>query len=143
MNQKLYAIYDKKMTNYGPPMPAHNDGHAIRLMTDFMSQPNSVFVRYPADFEIWKLGEYNNLTGEITTTGKGLLCNAIDLFSPQIIEDAKNALFTQQQVKENTSEKIKKPKNLSGSDHKLPKKKEKGSKNAKMANNRPGNTGHN
>ena len=57
----MYAIYDKKTAVYDKPFLSHNDGDAMRAISDAMSQDN-MLSRHPEDFSLNCIGEYDDLT---------------------------------------------------------------------------------
>lgn len=63
----VYSIYDKKALIYNPPYFAHNDGTAVRIVADSMAQGTSL-ARHPADYAVFKVGEFNDQTGGIVAT---------------------------------------------------------------------------
>lgn len=68
MKLTLVAIKDTKIGAYQQPACVAALGAAIRAFEDATSNPekNSDISRHPADFELWKLGEYDDATGIIT-----------------------------------------------------------------------------
>lgn len=64
MNIKLYSIKDTKV-GYLAPYTQINDEVAKRNFLTEKTQKNSMISIYPEDFELWKIGEMNEKTGEI------------------------------------------------------------------------------
>lgn len=62
---KLYAVRDVKSESYGPPMQAPKDGIAIRGFGEGCSDPRSDLNKYPTDYMLYELGEYDPNSGQI------------------------------------------------------------------------------
>jgi hypothetical protein len=61
----VYAVYDKKMAEYGPPVAV---GHVIEAERWFDSLVNGegIVARYPGDFALYRIGDYDPLSGTMT-----------------------------------------------------------------------------
>lgn len=65
MELQIFSMYDKKTTIYGRPFYAHNSGHAMRLVLDEASNQDSQLSKYPADFQLCKIGSFDDQLGTI------------------------------------------------------------------------------
>jgi hypothetical protein len=65
MKRLVYAVYDKKMAEYGPPVAV---GHVIEAERWFDSLVNGegVVSRYPEDFALYRIGDYDVASGTMT-----------------------------------------------------------------------------
>lgn len=63
---ELYAIKDTKANAFMNPIIQRTMGEAIRSVVDESKQPNSMFGKHPEDFNLFKLGTFNQETGLIT-----------------------------------------------------------------------------
>lgn len=79
MKLKMFAVLDKKALYYGAPVCFHNKAEALRGFTENASDPNSLVSKYPADFSIWEIADYNQQTGVVTP-----------LLNPIFLEEALN-----------------------------------------------------
>lgn len=61
---KVYTVKDQKAEAYLQPFTTSTDGLAIRTMQTTMEQENNLS-KYPEDFSLWKIGQFNELTGVI------------------------------------------------------------------------------
>lgn len=61
----IYSMKDLKV-GYGPVFPEQNDNTAKRLFGTQMNAANSIQSFSPADFQLFKLGEYDTESGIIT-----------------------------------------------------------------------------
>lgn len=61
----FYALYDKKAMCYFPPFTVENKIQAIRGVEREVNISDSVLNRYPEDFALYYLGEFDNKSGRI------------------------------------------------------------------------------
>jgi hypothetical protein len=66
MIKKMYSIYDVKAEAFFPPFYTETEGLALRMIMETLSDPNSNLSKYPADFTLFYLGEFDDNTAEIT-----------------------------------------------------------------------------
>lgn len=59
----MCAVYDIKAESYGRPICVTAKGLAIRAFLDELKNPESSLSRYPDDFRLFELGEYDESTG--------------------------------------------------------------------------------
>ena len=62
--EKVYSIYDSKSGLYDKPFLALNSAVIIREFETMANDPNSTVGKYPEDFTLFELGEYDNKTGK-------------------------------------------------------------------------------
>lgn len=62
---KLYTIRDNKVEAYLPPFVAANPGTAMRMLVDDAKNPNSMLGKHPSDFELFEIGEWNDVMGMV------------------------------------------------------------------------------
>ena len=62
----IYTIKDDAVDAYGPPFHVRAQGEAIRMFMDEATNKDSRINRHPRDFALYKIGAYNDQTGEIT-----------------------------------------------------------------------------
>lgn len=72
----LYAIFDNKAEEFGPPFTVRHPIEAERHFSNAVNRkdPNNVYNTHPQDFDLYKLGSYDPATGE-TVTNKVKLNN--------------------------------------------------------------------
>lgn len=61
----IYAIKDAK-TTFMPANVDYNDASAVRNFEHAVRQPDSLLRSHPADYSLWRVGQYDNEDGEIT-----------------------------------------------------------------------------
>lgn len=78
MIRGLYAVKDTK-TSFWPPHVAPNDMAATREFANMVNSSRNEFMEQNyADCELWKLGEYDDVTGQITSAPQ-FVCSGCDV----------------------------------------------------------------
>lgn len=67
MDLKILSIYDQKSGVWFTPFTARSMGEAIRMFCDTVDDPSTVLHKYPQDFDLFHIGNFENTTGVITT----------------------------------------------------------------------------
>lgn len=76
---KIYAIKDTKIGAFKTPFYSYNDQVAIRSLKNAINDKTAgELYQNPEDFQLYTLGEFNDLTGDITSKVE-FVANAIDL----------------------------------------------------------------
>lgn len=67
MQRDYYAIRDNLANSFLTPVLFDNENVAIRWFTDVVNSKdvNEVIYHNPGDFELWKLGVFDNISGNI------------------------------------------------------------------------------
>lgn len=79
MKMNIYAIKDTKVGAFKSPYYSYNDQVAVRSLANAVNDQNAGELYLNADdFQLYCLGEYNDVTGEIFSNIKFVI-NAIDL----------------------------------------------------------------
>ena len=63
MITKVFSVYDSKSEAFGRPMFAGTKGLALRSFTEISNDSGSEIGKYPADFTLFELGEYDDSNG--------------------------------------------------------------------------------
>lgn len=66
MKVQMFTIYDKKMQIHQQPFVAINRATMMRTIADGLKRNDSMMSRFPVDYEIYKIGEFDETTGMIT-----------------------------------------------------------------------------
>lgn len=61
---ELYAIKDTKVA-YNTPFAMHNEQEARRAFSAAIMDKSTEWARFPADYELWRIGLYDDKTGMI------------------------------------------------------------------------------
>lgn len=84
MIQKVFSIRDIKGETYHSPFFKQTHGEAERDFRTVVNDDKSTINKYPADFDLWYVGEYDTNTGELIPT------------KPQCVISALNCLISKQ-----------------------------------------------
>lgn len=77
---KIYSIRDSKGEMYGPPFFQKTAGEAERSFRTLVNDEKSMTSKYPEDFDLYYLGDYDDQIGKITPLDTpSHLCKAIQL----------------------------------------------------------------
>lgn len=78
--QKIYSIRDNKVGNYNPPMFVPHLAVVIRQLEEVTNDPKTMLCKYPQDYELYELGEFDEQSGSIKQHDKPIaIMNIIDL----------------------------------------------------------------
>lgn len=66
MVQKIFNVYDCKAEHYNNPFFLRTRGEALRGFQEVCNDPQSQISKYPADFTLFEIGEYDQVTGKIS-----------------------------------------------------------------------------
>ena len=64
MKLQMFAIYDSAAHAYMQPIFSHNEELAVRSWSDAVNQPDTMFFKFPDDYTLHHLGEWDDGTGE-------------------------------------------------------------------------------
>lgn len=79
---KIFTIHDSKAEAFSAPIVIRNKGEALRGLTEVVNDATHQYGKYPSDYTLFEIGEWNDLTGNITTyDAKISVCNLIELKS--------------------------------------------------------------
>lgn len=80
MKLDMFTIRDIKATEYARPFFVPNELIARRSVADLASTKDNDVGKYPTDFELYYLGEFDGLSGEIVSLEKPrFVCNVVEL----------------------------------------------------------------
>lgn len=68
MITKMFAVYDSKAQVYGTPFCMGTIGLALRAFTDLAKDPQSTVSKYPQDFSLFQVGEYDDQLGQVSAS---------------------------------------------------------------------------
>lgn len=60
---KAFTIYDSKTEASAQPFFATTTGHAIRMFTDTVNDPNTLFNKHADDFTLFEIGTFDDQNG--------------------------------------------------------------------------------
>ena len=73
MLSKIYSVYDLKAEAFITPFFLPNDAIAIRPFTDCVTDEKHAFAMNPFDYAMYRLGQFDDLTGELISDSTLLL----------------------------------------------------------------------
>lgn len=60
---KGFAVFDVKAGNFAPPFFMPSVGLAVRAFTDLVNDVRSTVNKYPGDFTLFQVGEFDDVKG--------------------------------------------------------------------------------
>lgn len=85
MMQKIFTVFDSKAELYMQPFFMATTGQALRSFEDTCNDTSTVFSKHPADFTLFEIGTYDDLTGNIFMHDSKInLGNALEYVQKQI-----------------------------------------------------------
>ena len=66
MIHKIYSVYDDAAKAFLQPFFAVTDGLAIRSFTEAVNDPNTSLSKYPSQFTLFQIGEYEDSDARIS-----------------------------------------------------------------------------
>lgn len=73
----IYSIKDTKVA-YATPFYMHNDQEATRAFKALCKDKETNMGKWPQDYELWHIGQWDDELGVITTTGPQFLLSGIE-----------------------------------------------------------------
>lgn len=83
MIKGIYSLYDKKSELYGNTFTSVNDGTAIREMQQAVSSEGSVIQKYPSDYALYKVSEWDDESGIIQNADRKLVIELDQLIAKE------------------------------------------------------------
>ena len=74
----LYAVYDVCSGIYDGPFPGKTDGVMVRQFSDTVLKPDSPMNAHPGDYTLFKVGTWNDGTGEVVDIVTEKLINGLE-----------------------------------------------------------------
>jgi hypothetical protein len=65
MKMKVFSVYDSKVEAYQQPFFMPTEGAAIRLMQQTLEEKNSMLSKFPADYTLHVIGEWDDQKSEL------------------------------------------------------------------------------
>lgn len=79
MDLKVFSIYDSKAKVFMQPMFMINEGAAWRSFHHVVNNGDSDVSKYPEDFSLYMIGEYNDGTGALTAHAPEVMVNGLQV----------------------------------------------------------------
>jgi len=79
---RVYTLYDRKVREYGNLVLGQNDQAILRALRDGI-RPDSTMGKYPEDFDLVCVGEFDPETGALEGFGAQTITNVRALFEEE------------------------------------------------------------
>lgn len=79
---KVFAVMDKRIGEYKPPMFFEHQAECVRVMEQVVNNPDSDLNKWPLDFQLDRIGEFNRKTGEMKLD-RDEICQVADLIKKE------------------------------------------------------------
>lgn len=66
MSNQIFAIRDVKVSSYHTPFFTQNEIMAVRNLTAYLTNENSIISQFPEDYELFHLGSFDEITAKFT-----------------------------------------------------------------------------
>lgn len=66
MQLKIYSVRDSKAEVFNTPFFLNTHGEAERAFNNLVTDPKSMISKYPDDYDLYYVGEFNNDNGKLT-----------------------------------------------------------------------------
>lgn len=63
---KIFSLFDKKSAHFGKPIIAPHHAPLIREFSEAVNDDKSTFSKFPSDFDLYEIGDFDHITGQIT-----------------------------------------------------------------------------
>lgn len=83
MNLEMYSVFDVKAQAFGTPFAMQNDALAVRAFAEHCQNEEEMFFKYPEDFQLYRVGNFNQRTGETEGYKPELITTAIEQVQPK------------------------------------------------------------
>lgn len=83
MIRNMYCIRDSKVGVYYPPFTMDNDLYARRFFNDLCQSADSNVSKYPADYDLYRVGTFNMVIGLIESRDIEHICSALNPFKEE------------------------------------------------------------
>lgn len=76
----VYSLFDRKVKLFGQLVLERNDFALQRGLVDSLrGSPDTLLAKHPEDFDLYRVGDFNDETGELTSSTRLLVCCVADL----------------------------------------------------------------
>lgn len=76
MKTRIFAVYDVKAAAYLAPFTFMENGQAIRAFTDTVNDVSTMMSKHAGDFDLFRLGYFDDSSGEFTNDREFLIGGA-------------------------------------------------------------------
>lgn len=98
MRLNVYCIFDVAAGAYMRPFFVQADGQAQRLFSDLALDASHDIGKHPSDYTLFRIGTYEELTGEIVGEKQVKICTALECVSASRKVDSAKVQALQEKV---------------------------------------------
>lgn len=80
---KICAVKDRAVDAFGVPFFVKSAGEAMRSFEDEVNRKESPFYAHPDDYDLYRIGEYDDASGLVTGVGPDLLSRGKDVINKE------------------------------------------------------------
>lgn len=80
----ICSVYDNKAKLWATPFYAHSEVTALRDFFGAAKASNSAISQFPGDYELWKIGGWDDHKGDLLIYEHTYLGRADDLFASEV-----------------------------------------------------------
>lgn len=84
MKVGVYSVLDVGTSHYHSPYVARNDVEARRIFESLGSKGDSLLVKYPEDYQLFRIGSFDDSDGALEGQTPRLACKGVDVF-PKVV----------------------------------------------------------
>lgn len=84
MKRHVYTVLDCKAASYSRPLVEDSDASAVRMIASVIRDGDNMMSRYPGDYSLWCIGEWDDQSGELTAH-KPLLVRSVGDIADEVI----------------------------------------------------------
>jgi hypothetical protein len=84
MTKQVFAVHDSAAGAYLAPFVVHGEGLAVRMFNDLVSEPGHQFNKHPEDYTLFKIGRFDEATGELKSMPPQSYGNGLQFLSPKL-----------------------------------------------------------
>lgn len=100
MKLVICAVFDEKAQVFATPYFMENEAVAKRIFQGETVNNQSVIGNHPGDFSLYKMGEYDNVSGEIISNGHKCIYTGMEARAQAVAEYNKTPQIDLQEVEE-------------------------------------------
>ena len=79
MISKIFAVKDVKIGIYHKPFSDPHEQNAVRIFAAAVNDEQTSIFKNPEDYELYKIGEYNDENAKLKPVGPEFITNSISL----------------------------------------------------------------
>ena len=82
----IFTVFDTAAKQYKPPFNAETPELAKRMFSEIANDPRTEVHKYPHEFALYSVGEFDVMTGEVVSYAPESLGNAAQYLKPEVSE---------------------------------------------------------